>query len=178
MRDSTQGGLWEQVAGGLRRLLGGSWPPDERPFAMLLDLLVWGGKLHADVRELEAGAPTTSFGEPQAEEERLIRQELEAARTDLPDFERALVDAWRRSAGATTEVSYDAADPQQDRAADVLIRYLVTTRTASVRSEERQPRGYVYHVSVYWDTLFALAAHLDVALQPALESAASAGAGE
>ena len=175
MAHSGRESLWEEIAGGLRRLLGGSWPGEDRPIAALLDLLVRGSKLQDDVRVLEAEAPALSVREPQAEEERLVREELETARADLPEFERALVDAWRRSGGTAAEVRYDTADAEQNRAADVLIRYLVTTRAADVRSEEREPGQYVYYLAVDWELLFALAAHLDLDLRRALERGADTG---
>jgi hypothetical protein len=165
-------GFWSEVTSGLQRLLGGGWPPTDRPFAVLLDVLVRGSKLQDDlhVREVEASAVSTR--ELDEEEGRLAREELDAARADLPEFEAALVDAWKRSGGSDAEVPYDSADPSQDRAADALIRYLVTTRTASVRTVE-QDTSYVYHVSVNWDTLDTLAQHFDVDIRAALRDAAS-----
>jgi hypothetical protein len=175
MAQPAPGNVWDEVAGGLRRLLGGGWSHEDRPIGRLLDLLVRGSKLQDDLRAVDLDASPTSTREPGVEEERLERQELEAARADLPDFERALADAWRRSEGTEREVAYDSAEPAQDRAADVLIRYLVTTRTASVRTEEHAEEHYTYYVAVFWDMLFALAAHLDLdasELRGALESAA------
>ena len=64
---------------------------------------------------------------------------------------------------------YSTTEPAQDRAADVLIRYLVTTDVATVRSEEKPSQQYVYHVAVDWPTLFELAEHTGIALRPALE---------
>ena len=143
----------------------------ERPFAALLDLLVRGSKLENDLRNVALDAPAASTADPAAEEARLAHEELETARADLPEFERALADAWRRSGGSEREVPYDSADPEQDRAADVLIRYLVTTRTATVRTEERGEQQYRYFVAVEWDTLFTLAEHLEVDLRGALNHA-------
>jgi hypothetical protein len=178
MAQSAAGNVWEEVAAGLRRLLGGGWTGGDRPIAALLDLLVRGSKLQDDVRALDLDAPATSFREPGAEEARLAQQELDTARADLPDFHRALADAWQRSGGQAREVPYDSTVPAQDRAADVLIRYLVTTRTATVRTEERgEAQGepqYTYHVAVEWDTLFALAPFMDSTaddLRAALEHA-------
>ena len=172
MADSPASHVWEEVAGGLRRLLGGNWPPTERPIAALLDLLVRGGKLQDDLRAVALDSPAGSTNDPAAEEARVAHEELEAARANLPEFERALADAWRRSGGSQREVPYDATDPEQDRAADVLIRYLVTTRTATVRTEERGENQYRYDIAVDWDSLFVLASHLDVDLRGALNHAA------
>jgi hypothetical protein len=172
MADSPATNVWEEVAGGLRRLLGGNWPHGERPIAALLDLLVRGSKLQDDLRAVALDAPAASTTDPAAEEARVAQEELEAARANLPEFERALADAWRRSGGSQREVLYDSADPEQDRAADVLIQYLVTTRTATVRTEEQSERQYRYYVAVDWDTLSVLASHLDVDLRGALNHAA------
>ena len=174
MAQSSTGHVWEDVAGGLRRLLGGGWPSGERPIARLLDLLVRGSKLQDDLRAVDLDSSSVATREPGVEE-RVARQELEAARADLPGFEQALADAWRRSGGRAREVRFDARDATQDRAADVLIRYLVTTRMATVRTEERAEQEYTYHIAVDWETLFALAAHLDVdaaELRGALETPA------
>jgi hypothetical protein len=176
MADSPATNVWEEVAGGLRRLLGGTWPPSDRPIGALLDLLVRGSKLQNDLRAAALEAPAVSGRDEEDEEARIARDDLEAARANLPDFERALRDAWRRSGARQREVRYDSADPERDRAASVLIEYLVTTRTATVRTEERGERHgtpqYWYYVAVDWDALFALAAHLEVDLRGALNTAA------
>lgn len=172
MADSPVTNVWEEVAGGLRRLFGGAWPHTDRPIAALLDLLVRGSKLQDDLRAVALDAPAASTSDPAAEEARLAHEELESARADLPEFERALVDAWRRSGGSQREVPYDSTDPEQDRAADVLIRYLVTTRTATVRTEERGENQYRYDIVVDWDTLIVLASHVDADLRGALNHAA------
>ncbi|HZS02240.1 MAG TPA: hypothetical protein VFE37_26220 [Chloroflexota bacterium] len=176
MAESSAGNVWQEIAGGLRRLLGGAWPESERPIAALLDLLVRGSKLKDDLRAVALDAPAVSVREPGDEEARLVREELEAARENLPTFERALTDAWRRSGGTQREVRYDSADPEQDRAAGVLIEYLVTTRMATVRTEERGERAgqpqYWYHIAVNWEALFTVAAHLKVDLRGALNQAA------
>lgn len=176
MADSPATNVWEEVAGGLRRLLGSTWPHGERPVAALLDLLVRGSKLQNDLRAVALDAPAVSNREPADEEARVAREELETARANLPEFERALADAWRRSGATQREVRYDSVDPHQDRAADVLIRYLVTTRTATVRTEEQgEQQGepqYRYFIAVDWDALMALAAHLEVDLRGALNNPA------
>ncbi|HEY7064974.1 MAG TPA: hypothetical protein VII06_26100 [Chloroflexota bacterium] len=171
MADSAAPNVWEEMAGGLRRVLGGNWPHSEGPIAALLDLLVRGSKLENDLRAAALDAPPASSRGPVLDEARLAREELETARVDRPEFERALRDAWRRSGTSQREVPYESADPEQDRMADVLIRYLVTTRTATVRTEERAAQQYRYFIAVDWDALFTLAAHLEVDLRGALNEA-------
>jgi hypothetical protein len=168
MASTEHGGFWHEVGSGLRRLFGEDWPGENRPFASLLDVLVRGGKLRNELKTVEADAPATSTYDTGAEEAELAQQELETARADLPDFERALVDAWSRSGGRSQELLYSSADPAQDRAADVLIRYLVTTDTATVRSKERAPEKYDYYIAVDWTTLFELSEHTRIPLRQAL----------
>jgi len=176
MADSPATNIWEEVAGGLRRLLGGTWPHSEQPIGALLDLLVRGSKLENDLRAAALDAPAVSGHDEEDEEARIAREDMEGARTNLPDFERAPTDAWRRSGGSQREVRYDSADPEQDRAASMLIDYLVTTGTATVRTEERgEQQGtpqYWYYIAVEWDALFAMATYLDVDLRGALNKAA------
>jgi hypothetical protein len=176
MADSPATNVWEEVAGGLRRLLGGGWNPSDRPIGALLDLLVRGSKLQDDLRAVALDAPAGSEQGSADEEARIAHEELEAARANLPEFERALADAWRRSGGTQREVPYASADPEQDRAADVLIQYLVTTRTATVRTEDLgEQQGapqYRYFIAVDWDALMGLATHLEVDLRGALNKAA------
>jgi hypothetical protein len=169
MAQADRGSFWREVGNGLRHLIGNDWPREDQAFAGLLDVLVRGTKLKDDLLAVETDAPAVSTRDPRAEEAQLVREELATARADLPDFEAALVDAWQRSRGTTKEVPYSAAEPTQDRAADVLIRYLVTTDVATVRSEETRPQQYVYHLAVDWPTLFELAEHAGIALRPALE---------
>ncbi|HZS02305.1 MAG TPA: hypothetical protein VFE37_26555 [Chloroflexota bacterium] len=170
MAQADRSSFWHEVATGLRHLFGNNWPGEDRTFAGLLDVLVRGKKLQDDLVTTEADAPAVSTRDPRAEEAQLARQELDRARADLPDFERALQDAWKRSRGTTQEVLYSSTDPRQDRAADVLIRYLVTTDVASVRSEQTGPEQYRYYLSVDWTTLLALAEHLGLPLRRALDS--------
>jgi hypothetical protein len=169
MAHADRGSFWREVGNGLRHLIGNDWPREDQAFAGLLDVLVRGTKLKDDLLAVETDAPAVSTRDPQAEEAQLVREELATARADLPDFETALVDAWQRSHGTTKEVPYSTTEPTQDRAADVLIRYLVTTDVATVRSEEKRAQQYVYHLAVDWTALFELAEHAGVALRPALE---------
>ena len=172
MASAEHGGFWHEVGSGLRRLFGDDWPGENRPFASLLDVLVRGGKLRNELKAVEADAPATSTYDTRAEEAELAHQELATARADLPDFEHALVDAWSRSGGREQELLYASEDPAQDRAADVLIRYLVTTDTATVRSVERGSEKYDYYVAVDWTTLFELTEHTGIPLRQALEAEA------
>jgi hypothetical protein len=54
-------------------------------------------------------------------------------------------------------VPYDSGVAAQNRAADVLIQYLVRPGYAEVRTEEPKPERYVYFIRVDWAKLHALA---------------------
>jgi hypothetical protein len=87
--------------------------------------------------------------------ERAAEADLQAeARQRVRDFRAALEDAYARSGGnPRREVDYDGADPEQDAMADVLIRYLVRTDNAEVRTAEPAPGHYVYTLLIDWDRL-------------------------
>jgi hypothetical protein len=87
--------------------------------------------------------------------ERAAEADLQAeARQRVRDFRAALEDAYARSGGdPRREVTYDGADPGQDVMADILIRYLVRTDNAEVRTAEPAPGHYLYTLTVNWDRL-------------------------
>jgi hypothetical protein len=88
------------------------------------------------------------------QEEQSVGKAVEArAREDRATFVQMLEDLRERSGGRDTEVSYDSADPNQERQAELIIRYLVALGYAEVRTEE-QPRGHeIYRVRVDWNKL-------------------------
>ena len=87
------------------------------------------------------------------EEEAVGRTLEEQARDDRAPFAQMLDDARERSGGADTEISYDSADPQQDRQADLVARYLVSLGYAEMRTDE-EPKGHaIYRVRIFWDKL-------------------------
>ena len=87
------------------------------------------------------------------EEQSVGRAVADQARSDRAAFAQMLADARERSSERDTEVSYDSADPNQERQADLITRYLVSLGYAEVR-EDQQPRGHViYRVRFFWDKL-------------------------
>ena len=98
------------------------------------------------------------------EEERLANDELDRARDSAPDLEAGLRLA--RAAGPR-EVAFDSRDPSQDAIAGALISTLVTSRVATVRTEELGGEAYRYHIAVDWPALETFAAR--VGLPPVAE---------
>jgi hypothetical protein len=132
------------------------WRSDERGFASLLDALTRDRlEVEAVERELQATS-RRSLAEVQQDQQRAEKDELAEARRELDDFRAAMSDVHQRG-GDQREVPYDSATPDQNRAADVLIQYLVRPGYAEVRTEEPAPEHYVYYIKVDWPRLRALA---------------------
>jgi hypothetical protein len=146
------------------------FPDGDRPFAAVLDALAWIYKADAEVTSVEA---LSAAGRPMAdvkeEERRVESEELERAHEALPEFEDGLRSAQR--AGGR-EIALDSRDPRQDRVADALIRYLVSTGFAAVRTEELGGDAFRYHIAVDWPRLDDLMARLGL---PPLSQPTAAG---
>jgi hypothetical protein len=87
-------------------------------------------------------------------DEQSVGKAIEAqAREDRATFAQMLEDARERSGGRDIEISYDSSDPNQERQAEIIVRYLVSLGYAEVRTEE-QPKGHeIYRVRFEWDKL-------------------------
>ena len=147
--------------GAPRRWLSGfgtlDWGGDERGYASLLDALTRDRiEVEAIEREREATS-RRSLAELQEDQQRVARDELAEARRELQEF-RAAIDDVRGRGGAdgVDEVPYDSQDAAQNRAADVLIQYLVRPGYAEVRTEEPEPEHYVYYIHVDFPRLRSL----------------------
>ena len=131
---------------------------DDRAYASLLEALA---RELADAQATDIEAAATSrrdMADVKAEEQRMAAAQLAAARREVDAFRSALLDARRRTgADGTGEAAYDAAGPDQNAKADLLIRYLVRTGYAEVRTEEPAPGRYRYALRVAWDRLRLLA---------------------
>ena len=131
--------------------------PDRRhPLTSLVEAIVWCEKVHAEALTLEASAKARRpLADIARDEERLVADELDRARGSVPDLEAGLRLA--RAAGGR-EVAFDSRNPQQDAIAGALISTLVSSRLASVRTEELGDEAYRYYVTVDWSALDAFAA--------------------
>ena len=87
-------------------------------------------------------------------DEQSVGKAIEAqAREDRATFAQMLRDARDRSGGSEVEVSYDSADPNQERQADLVARYLVSLGYAEMRTEEAPPGHAIYRARFFWDKL-------------------------
>jgi hypothetical protein len=141
-----------------RRPEDADWVTDPDVSTRLLDELT-RDRLEEQALEMEREASAgRSPADVQAEQLRTARQELQEAREEREEFRAALDDARLRGPQlGLAEVPYDAADPRQDRYADLLIQYLVRPGYAAVRTEEPEPQHYIYYVQVDWSRLRAMA---------------------
>lgn len=88
------------------------------------------------------------------EEERAVGQDLERrADQDRATFRATLEDARERSGEKDVEVSYDSADENQERQAELIARYLVSLGYAEMRTEQKPPGHNVYRVRFFWPKL-------------------------
>lgn len=88
------------------------------------------------------------------EEERSVGQDLERrADEDRATFREMLEDAKDKSGGQDLELSYDSADEDQERQAELIARYLVSLGYAEMRSEQAAAGRTVYRVRILWDRL-------------------------
>jgi hypothetical protein len=135
-----------------------SWTEDDRAYATLLDALTHD-LIETEATRLELDASSRrNMADVLEEEQELERDQLEDARRELDGFRTALRDARARGGErGASEVAYDAARPDQDEMADLLIQYLVRPGYAEVRTEEPEPGRHVYHIRVHWDRLAPLA---------------------
>jgi hypothetical protein len=133
--------------------------PDRRhPLTSLTEAIVWCEKVHAEALTLEASAKARRpMADVARDEERIVADELERARDSVPDLEAGLRLA--RAAGPG-EVAFDSRVPQQDTIAGALISTLVSSRLATVRTENLGDEAYCYYVTVDWPALDAFAARV------------------
>jgi hypothetical protein len=124
------------------------WGMDERAFATLLDGLTRARlEVEAVERELQATS-RRSMAELQEDQQRAEKDELAEARGELDDFRAAMTDVYQRGGPQhVDEVPYDSSMADQNRAADVLIQYLVRPGYAEVHRRTWAER-YVYRIRV------------------------------
>lgn len=140
----------------------------------LLDHIVATLVVRDEQKDIDLNAPPTESGEAmEADKREAARREAERAGSLADAFRRGLVAAYRARAVGQSEIALDDRRPEEDRTADALIRFLVSFDLAASRSEETEPRHYVYHVAVDWDALTGVAREAGVDLDQALRQLAA-----
>ena len=135
----------------------------------LLDYIVAHYVVRDEIKSIELDATPREPGEVIEQDKKdVVRREEDRAASLADAFARGLALAHGGRSLGQTEVVLDDRDPEQDRMADALIRFLVSHDMAASRTEETEPRHYTYHVAVDWDRLADVAREADVDLERAL----------
>lgn len=130
---------------------------DPRTADALLDALV-DELAHRRAVDVERAAHgRKSMADVKQDEDAVARDARAQARRERDDFRHALADAWGRARESGDELVYDSGKAAEDRAAELLIRYLVQLGYADLSTEERGPGQTLYRLRVFWDRLRALA---------------------
>jgi hypothetical protein len=135
----------------------------------VLDHLVSTYVVSDERKDIELNAsPAESGADIEADQRDVERRENERANELFEPFRAGLQLAHRaRSLGQET-IALDDREPEQDRIADALIRFLVRYELASSTTEETEPRHYIYRIGVDWERLADVARAVDVDLDEAL----------
>jgi len=135
----------------------------------LLDYIVAHYVVRDELKSIDLDAPAQEPGAViEADKKEAVRREEDRADSLADAFARALALARGGHSLGQTEVVLDDRDPEQDRMADALIRFLVSHDLAASRTDETEPQHYLYHVAVDWDRLGEVARAADVDLDRAL----------
>ena len=135
----------------------------------LLDHIVAQYVVRDELKSIDLDAPAQEPGEViEADKKEAVRREEDRADSLADAFARGLILAHGGRSLGEAEVVLDDRDPEQDRVADALIRFLVSHDLAASRTEETEPLHYRYHVAVDWDRLADVAREADVDLDRAL----------
>ena len=135
----------------------------------LLDYIVAHYVVRDEIRSIELDATPREPGEVIEQDKKdVVRREEGRAESLADAFARGLALAHGGRSLGQAEVVLDDRDPEQDRMADALIRFLVSHDMAASRTEETEPRHYTYHVAIDWDRLADVAREADVDLERAL----------
>ena len=135
----------------------------------LLDHIVAQYVVRDELKSIDLDAPAQEPGAViEADKKEAVRREEDRAASLADAFARALALAHGGRSLGQTEVVLDDRDPEQDRMADAMIRFLVSHDLAASRTEETEPLHYTYHVAVDWDRLADVAREADVDLDRAL----------
>lgn len=152
---------------------GGKAVPDR--IRKLLDHIVDHYVVRDEIRSIELDAPPREPGETiEADKQHAVRRADDLADDLATAFRRGLVLAYeqRQRGGYGGELALDDRQPEENRIADALIRFLVSHDLAASRTEETEPLHYRYHVAVDWARLAEVARDAEVDLDGALRELA------
>ena len=136
----------------------------------VLDVIVQRWVVNTEQRAVELDASAADSGaEIESDKQEAVRRELGRADDLAPAFEQGLVQAWQRSLVGGADIALDDRDPDENRIADALIRFLVSYDLAASRSIETDPNQYIYTITIDWGRLGEVARDAGVDLPNALD---------
>lgn len=143
----------------------------------VLDAIVRRWVVNTEQRAVELDASAADSGaEIESDKQEAVRREQARAQELAVAFEQGLVQAWQRSRMGGGEVALDDRDPDQNRIADALIRFLVSYDLATSHSTETDANHFIYAVVIDWDRLGEVARDAGVDLPEALDHLAERSA--
>ena len=135
----------------------------------LLDHIVARYVVQDELKNIDLDATAQEAGAAiEADKREATRREEQRAASLADAFARGLALAHGGHSLGQEELVLDDRDPEQDRMADALIRFLVSHDLASSRTDETEPMHYTYYIAVDWDRLGELAREAEVELERAL----------
>jgi hypothetical protein len=128
--------------------------PEDQAYAALLDALMRDRLQIEEIETERTASAARPAGEVQKDIDRMAREELSEAHSEVSAF-RSTLDNARSRAGAdgAAEVRYDSRDSVDNARCDVVVQYLVRPGFAEVQTEEPAPGDFVYAVRIDWPRL-------------------------
>ncbi len=120
----------------------------------LLDYIVVQYVVQDEQKDIDLNASPAEPGAAiESDKREAARREADRAGELADAFREGLILAHRERVAGRPEIALDDRQPEEDRMADALIRFLVSFDLAASRTEETEPLHYVYYVAVDWDRL-------------------------
>lgn len=139
----------------------------------VLDHIVTQYVVTDEQKDIDLNAPPTEPGDAlESDKREAAKREVDRADDLAKAFHAGLVRAHEARARGREEIALDDREPDEDRMADALIRFLVSFGLAGSRTEETEPLHYVYHVAVDWERMEGVARATGVDLDGALRQRA------
>jgi len=136
----------------------------------LLDTIVQRWVVDNELRAVELDASAAESGqEIETDQQEAVRREVSRAGDLAPAFRDGLMRAWRQAKSGGKELTLDDRDPEENRIADALVRFLVSYDLASSRSTETDANHYIYAVAIDWFRLGDVARDAGIDLEHVLD---------
>jgi hypothetical protein len=137
----------------------------------LYDHIVRAYALRDELLDVDLLADASDKGEAiEAEKHSIVERESDQAARMRESFRTGLATSYALRKNGGQELRLSDQDPVENSIADALIRYLVSFGLAQSRTEQAGPNHYIYHLSVDWDRVRAIAAGIGIDLEAAIAS--------